>query len=205
METPSGATAISETGASVRLADLKFVLDQLQQMRIAGERFAGKLDMSRIGVMGHSLGAEVALSSLQSDPRLRTAVLLDPPIIDEDTAGTAKPVLLLAAGRERWSTNECTLWSNLRGPRMAVNLRGAGHFTPTDAEWMFKDAPGLISSGTLGSDKTIVLLRTVIAGFLDTHLRGAPVTSLSNVGLSGSRDALVTGRTRLCVSRPRPL
>jgi pimeloyl-ACP methyl ester carboxylesterase len=177
---------------STRLPDLKFVLDQLQLLRVPGAWFASKLDLSRIAVMGHSLGAEVALSSLQHDPRLRAAVLLDAPITDEDIVGTNKPVLLLAAGRERWSNEECSLWNSLRGPRLAVNLLHAEHFTPSDALWLFKDVPGLIATGKLGVDGTIAMLRALIVGFFDTHLRSRPGRFHSDFAISESAGALLT-------------
>jgi pimeloyl-ACP methyl ester carboxylesterase len=177
---------------SIRLADLKFIIDELERLNRAYGLFAGKLDIARVGVMGHSLGGEVALSSLQRDQRLRAAVLLDAPIISEDVVGTVKPVLVVAAGRERWSEQECTLWSNLLGPHLAVNLLRADHLTPTDAVWLFKDLQGFIPSGTVSAENNVALLRSLVAGFLDGNLRGVTGNALLNGALSGAQDTLVT-------------
>lgn len=184
---------------SVRLADVKFVLNQVQQGQFAGGMFGGKLDFSRMGVMGHSLGAEVALASLESDARLRAAVLLDAPIVEQDTRGTDKPVLILGAGRDRWSDEECSLWNNLRGPRLAVNLRGTAHLTPTDAVWLFRESPEFIPAGSQGPEKTVTLLRGLVAGFFDSHLRGNRDSSVLKPELARYRDALVTSQNQnLC-------
>jgi pimeloyl-ACP methyl ester carboxylesterase len=184
---------------SVRLADLKFVLDQMKLLRVPGAWFAGKLDLSRIAVMGHSLGAEVALASLQRDPRVHAAVLLDAPISDEDVGGTAKPLLILAAGRQHWTSQECQLWSNLSGPRLAVNLRGAQHLTPTDAVWLFKDVPGLAPPGAMGVENAVAALRNVIAGFLDTSLRGSTLNPLTRTTFSRYPDVLIASQNQsLC-------
>ena len=59
-------------------------------------------------------------------------------------------VLILAMGREQWSEDECRLWSDLRGPRLAVNLKGAEHVTPSDAVWLAK---GAIKTGPWGQRK----------------------------------------------------
>ena len=100
---------------SARLADVKFVLNELWRVDTTlGGPFHNRLDLTRIGVMGHSLGGEIALSILQHESRVRAAVWIDGVISDESIAGTAKPVLLLAAGREHWNQDECRLWSNLQ-------------------------------------------------------------------------------------------
>jgi pimeloyl-ACP methyl ester carboxylesterase len=184
----------------MRLADLKFVLDQLQKLQIPGAWFAGKLDLSRIAVMGHSLGAEVALSSLQRDPRVDAAVLLDAPIVDEDVRGTSKPVLLLIAGREPWSHAECQLWSNLRGPHLAVILNDADHFTPTDAVWLFRNLPGLALRSE--GDNAVTAIRNAVADFLDSNLRGSnarPITTFSY----GHSTVVRLGNQALCRENPR--
>lgn len=182
----------------VRLADLKFVLGALQRESVSGKWFAGKLDMARVGIMGHSLGGEVALASLQRDARWRAAVLLDAPIAKEDTGGTAKPLLLIAAGRQNWSHEECSLWSHLRGPHQAINLRDADHFTPTDAVWLFPNENGF-SPGRLRD--TVTLLRDIVGGFFDAHLRDLAAAPASFVKLSAYRDALITNQDQfLCSS-----
>lgn len=184
---------------SVRLTDLRFVLDQMKLLRVPGAWFADKLDLSRIAVMGHSLGAEAALSSLQRDSRVRAAVLLDAPITQEDSGGTAKPVLLLAAGRQRWSDEECRLWNNLHGPRLAANLRGAGHLTPTDAVWLFKDVSGLAPSGAMGAGNAVAAVRSLITGFLDASLRNG---TLSLPVFSPYHDLVLASQNQVLCPEP---
>ena len=118
---------------ATRIADLGFVLNELAFLNSRSDNpFSGKLDVSRIGVMGHSLGAVAAIMSLAQEPRFRAAVMIDAPMLTSVKA-TTKPVLILAAGRDQWTDDDCRLWNNLRGPRMAINLHGTEHLTPTDA------------------------------------------------------------------------
>jgi dienelactone hydrolase len=186
---------------SVRSADLKFVVDELERLNATNATeedspFAGRLDTSRIGLMGHSLGGLATISGVQQDPRFGSAVLLDAELGDETFAGTDKAVLILAAGRERWSESECALWSNLRGPRIAVNLRGAEHVTLTDAVWLAK---GAIKTGPMGPEKTIEGLRNYLAAFLDTNLRGKPIGPLLSGPSSEYPDAeVITQKQLLC-------
>ena len=82
---------------------------------------------------------------------------------------THTPVLVLTAGNYVPTQNDCQLWSHLLGPRLAMNLRGAEHITPTDAVWIANSA---IKTGTMGPDKTVAAVRNYIAAFLDANLRG---------------------------------
>jgi len=178
---------------AVRLGDLQFVLDELQRLNSETSPFTGKLDTSRIGVMGHSLGGEVSISSLEHEPRIRAGVLLDAVISDESSVGSGKPVLILAAGREEWSEEECSLWSHLRGVRFAVNLNGAEHFSVSDAIWLSSALPGFsVGTGTMGAAKTIAAVRNYIAVFFDANLQGEPLDPLLTGPASEYPDAIVT-------------
>jgi dienelactone hydrolase len=181
----------------VRSMDLKFVVDELASLnREASGPFAGKLDLTRLAVAGHSLGGLAALLGLKQDARFKAAVLLDASVPDGSASLTKTPVLVLAMGREQWSDEECRLWGDLRGPRMAVNFWGSEHLTPSDAAWLAK---GAVKTGAMRPEKTIEALRNYIAAFLDINLMGKPGNSLLNGPSAGYPDVLVTSQAeQLC-------
>ena len=184
---------------SVRSKDLKFVVDELARLNIeAGGPFAGKLDLTKVAVAGHSLGGLAALLGLKQDARFKAAVLLDASMSGGSASVTKKPVLVLAMGREQWSDEECQLWSDLRGPRFAVNLMGAEHLTPSDAVWLAK---GAIKTGSMGPEKSIAALRDYIGAFLDANLRGKPFDPLLTGPSSDYPDAEVTTETQSMCSK----
>ena len=175
---------------AVRLKDLRFVADDLK--RLNGEvngPFAGKLDLSRLAVAGHSLGGLAALLSLKQDGQFKSAVLLDASVPDGSASVTDTPVLVMTMGREQWSEEECRLWSDLRGPRIAVNLKGTEHLTPSDAVWLAK---GAIKTGTMGPEKTIAAMRDYIAAFLDANLRDHRSSPMLTGPSPNYADAAVT-------------
>ena len=174
---------------SVRVADLRFVVNELERLNAeSGGPFAGKLDTARLAVAGHSLGGMTALPAVLEDTRFRAGVLIDgwP---DTLTEATETPVLILAAGHAQWSEGERGLWNNLLGPRLAVNLRGAEHVTPSDLVWLAK---GGIKTGAMGPEKTIAAIRGYIAAFLDANLRGKPLDRLLAGPSSDYPDAVIT-------------
>jgi dienelactone hydrolase len=184
---------------SARPKDLKFVVDELARLNNeASGPFTGKLDLTRVAVAGHSLGGLAALLGLKQEARFKAAILLDARLSDGRASLTKTPVLVLAMGREQWSDEECRLWGDLRGPRFAVNLKGAEHLTPTDAVWLAK---GAIKTGSMGAEKTIAALRNYIAAFLDANLRGRQFDPLLTGPSSDYPDAGVTTETQSMCSK----
>jgi len=178
---------------ATRLADLQFVLDELQRLNASRTGpLAGRLDMSQVAVAGHSLGGMTALLSLELDPRFGAAISVDGVIPGASFGATDKPVLMLFAGRDAWDQGTCHLWSGLHGPRLALNFKGSEHLTPSDAVWLAK---GAIQTGTVGMESTVAAIRNYIAAFLDTNLRGNPTDPLLKGEASDDHDVEITTET----------
>jgi dienelactone hydrolase len=159
-----------------RLADFKFVLKELDRLNVTPQDpFAGKLDLSRVALAGHSLGGSAVLEGVAQEPRFKAGVVLDGASLNRFAAPTETPLFLLVTGREQWSVDECSLWSNLHKPRFAMKLPGADHLAVSDAVWLAK---GVVKTGNLGPDKTVNVLREYVAAFLDANLRGQTPSSL---------------------------
>ena len=63
----------------VRVADIRFALDQLDQLARLEPRspLAGHLDLQHVGIVGHSIGGATAVQTMASDPRFKVGVNLD--------------------------------------------------------------------------------------------------------------------------------
>ncbi len=182
-----------------RLKDLKFVLGQIALLN--GRRdgpFAGRFDLSKIVVAGHSLGGLTALLTI-SDPHVKGAVLIDPVLPDVLPGRTNKPVLILAADRENWALNECSLWSNLQGPRLAVSLHGTDHLAFSDWIWLSKDA---VQTGRMGPQKAMSAMREYVGAFLDGNLRGEPADPLLSGASLNYPDARITVQGQSLCGKP---
>ena len=193
-----------QLATSARLGDMKFLLAQLKALNGTRAPFSGKLDLQRIGVLGHSMGADTAMISLRQEPELQAAVLLDPIVLSAaSTRGTDKPVLLVSEGREEWSESECGLWTNLRGARLGVMFRGAEHLTPTDAVWLGDYVPAVhVETGSLGPEKTVAAIRNYVSSFFDAYLEGKSAGLLLNGLSSEYPEATITTRTRALCAGP---
>jgi predicted dienelactone hydrolase len=161
---------------AVRLDDLQFVLNELARLNAeSGGDFAGTLDLSRIGLVGHSLGGLTTLRALEREPRFKAGVLLDGLPEPHYAKPIPQPVLSLVAGHGRWDEDDCRLWDALHGPRLAVDLPGAEHVALSDAVWLMK---GLVKTGDPNPDRAIAAIREYVASFLDANLATqAPLSS----------------------------
>jgi pimeloyl-ACP methyl ester carboxylesterase len=161
---------------SVRLGDVRFVLDELVRLSShLDSPFAGHLDMASIAAAGHSLGALTAIEAAQQDQRIRAVSFIDGVLPDSTFEPTDKPVLILDAGREQWSDDERRLWNGLGGVRFSINLTNAEHVAPTDAVWL---ARGAIRTGRLSPEEAVAAVREYVAAFLDTALQGRSADAL---------------------------
>jgi dienelactone hydrolase len=173
----------------VRLLDLKAVLNEIERLNAQrSSPFTGKLDMAKIVIAGHSLGGLTAFLGTEVEPRLKAAIMLDGFMPDALGSASRKPVLILAAGRQRWDAGECRLWSNLQGPRLAVNLRGTEHVALSDWIWL---TPNAVQVGPMGSERTMAAVRDYVAAFLDTNLQGRPLHPLLTGPSADYPDAVV--------------
>jgi predicted dienelactone hydrolase len=180
----------------VRLDDLRFVLNTLQRLNAApGGDFAGRLDLTRIALVGHSLGGLTTLRALESEPRFKAAVLLDGLVPPHFPKAIEQPVLNLVVGRERWNEDDCRLWDALHGPRIAVNLPGAEHIALSDAVWLLQ---GVVKSGASTPDRAIAAIRKYVAGFLDESLRDSGPGSWSTGSAHDPGALVATGAQFLC-------
>jgi hypothetical protein len=190
---------------TVRIGDIKFVLGELPKLNtLSGGPLRQRLDLGRVGILGHSLGGDVAFASLQQQSVLKAAILLDSVLSPDSANGTSKPTLIIGEGRTKWQPNECKMWSNLTGPHLAVNFPHSGHDTPSDAIWLAPYFPSLdAGTGSLGRDQTIRSLRRYVVSFFDAYLRGmARSNVLNGLSLDTNGAVVTTSQRMLCGSRP---
>ena len=185
---PSATLAVA-----VRLSDLKFVMNELERInRQDKSPFFAAFDLSRVALAGHSLGGLTALLGIEAEPRFRAAVSLDGAAPGAWFAPTTKPVMMLVAGTDLWSEDNCHVWARLHGPRVAVHLKDSEHITPSDAIWLTDGA--IQTSG--GMEKTVAAIRDYVAAFLDVHLNAKAENHLLSAPSADYPDVGITTQTQ---------
>lgn len=125
-------------------ADIAFVLDQLTRLNTADEtgKFTGRLDLTRIGLLGHSFGGATALQFCRDDSRCKAGIDLDgAPLGNVVTEGIHQPFMFLLSDHSRESDPESqkiraniqSIYDRLPADiRQRLAIRGAHHFTFSD-------------------------------------------------------------------------
>jgi platelet-activating factor acetylhydrolase isoform II len=90
--------------ADYKMEDIKFVVDQLEKINKGSTVLAGHLDLTALGVFGHSLGGNAALEFCRIDNRCKAAVNLDGANWNEvGKVGLKKPAMIIAAEHPEFS------------------------------------------------------------------------------------------------------
>ena len=90
--------------ADYKTTDIKFVVDQLETINKGSTELTDRLDLTRLGVFGHSLGGNAALEFCRKDDRCKVAANLDGANWSKvGKVGLKKPAMIIAAEHPEFS------------------------------------------------------------------------------------------------------
>jgi dienelactone hydrolase len=183
---------------NVWIADLKFVLDQLQELNANDPtgRFKGRFDMQKVGLAGHSLGGATAAQFCHDDPRCAAGIDIDGmPFGNVIRDGLHQTFFFLMSDHSRESGSEPqTVERNIEsicdhipeGKRWGMTITGANHFTFSDQ--MFTKSPILMfflrRAGVMGSlekRRGLAITSACVHTFFDVYLKGAPADEMNSL------------------------
>ncbi|GII86576.1 esterase [Sphaerisporangium siamense] len=188
--TPKAIDKLLRKHARVRLADMRFVLDRLADLgRGRGPDasplpagLTGAPDLSRVGMVGQSLGGSVAAQLAHDDRRVDAAVNLDGSYVGPVArTGVSKPFLALAAGAHTRRSDPTwrSFWTASRGWKRELRFAGAGHGSFTDLQVILPQLAaksGKIPSGdligTIAPARSVAAQRAYVTAFFELHLKG---------------------------------
>jgi dienelactone hydrolase len=194
---------------ALRRDDARFVLDKLHELaagvnpdverRKLPEGLGRSLDLTRIGMFGHSLGGATTVQTMANDDRVIAGIDLDGTVFpdidpllsprEELNAAMAllasrisnRPFMFMSsggAGPDRFfGPFLSSFWSNLYGWRRFVSLSHSGHYSYTDNELLFKQC---ISAGILPLPNRAGVIDRWLRG-RDTALLDAPSTQFPEI------------------------
>jgi len=194
---------------SVRVDDVQFVLDQLELLRDGGNPdhehrslpsgLGTCLDLSRVGMFGHSAGGFTTLQTMYQDPRIDAGINMDGSLgynIAEGDFGEAtvhgvdRPFMLMGAGlsgaqrlphTHQHAMDWKSVWKNSTGWKLDLYLPEAEHFSFTDHQVILPQLddklgiPNWIQEGMIGSinsQHAVDSSRVYVRAFFDQHLLG---------------------------------
>ncbi|MEV4611428.1 Tat pathway signal protein [Kitasatospora sp. NPDC049258] len=201
MVAPGDPDPFIRKALAIRVEDTRFVLDQLRLLAAGrnpdadGRRLpaglGGALDLSRVGMFGHSMGGTAAALAMDADPRIDAGIDLDGNLTNFDGSlmpvaehGLDRPFLLLGKDGE---TDTGPGWQAFRdhtpGWTRQLTLLGSEHASFTDAEALIPQlgldpAVRAADIGTIDPADAIRTTEAYLAGYFDRWLRGSCGTLL---------------------------
>jgi dienelactone hydrolase len=168
-----------------RVDDVGFVLGELARIN-AGHVLPGfrhRLDLARVGMVGHSLGGAAAANAIAAGLPIRAGLNMDgrvwPPASNPGVV-IERPFLQFGAESHNRYTDPtwAAFWANLHGWRRELQIDGAGHNDFTDLGLLL-DQLGLdkhaLFPGGFGSirpARAIEIQQAYVRAFFTQHLRG---------------------------------
>lgn len=184
---PGQTVEVAKQMIATRVRDTRFVLDQLEVLA-RERRLPVGLDLSRVGMFGHSAGGFTAGETMVTDRRIDAGADLDGSMAYSQanrdfgrvaTEGLDRPFLLMSAGTHSAASDAS--WSeflvNQRGWHLQLHLPAGRHFSYTDYQTMVPRL-GLGAEvtvpvvGTVDPVRSVAAQRAYVVAFFDEHLRG---------------------------------
>lgn len=198
--------AALRTALDARVADSRFVLDQLERLE-RGENpdaerdplprgLAGALDLSRVGMYGHSYGGFTSGETMHHDRRVDAGINIDGAMRSDQVGevvkhGLDRPFMLVGADFEvdgrliAHSHVETELdptwhqfWPNQRGWKRDLHFDGAAHLGFTDLQFAVPQLGDLVAPdrrrqvvGWIDAERSMDAQRAYFGGFFDLHLK----------------------------------
>ncbi|MCC3160345.1 hypothetical protein LJ737_24125 [Hymenobacter sp. 15J16-1T3B] len=186
------------------VADFRFVRRQLDELNAAPDSpVRGRLNLSRVGAVGHSIGGTAAVGAAQAGALLGAVANLDGDFDEAETTGRlAQPVLYLTSeppgldGQpvETWEQQDRSearrqrVWAQLQAPAPAayrVRLPGFYHSNFQDAALLPPAAvPAKLRQhrfGRVDGAQGLRLTAELLTAFFDAELRGHAAEALPQV------------------------
>ncbi|MEV4628197.1 lipase [Micromonospora sp. NPDC049523] len=202
-------TALNHVLLRTRVQDTRFVLDRLADLdagrnpdadaRRLPSGLTRSLDLSRVGMFGHSAGGFTAAEAMLVDRRIDAGIDMDGSMAYSFSAndfgevtrrGLDRPFMLMGAGlssgqphNHLGASDWASFWANSTGWQRDLYVAQGEHFTFTDYPVLLPqldaafDLPaGLVTSsiGTVDPARITASLRTYVPAFFDAHLRQRP-------------------------------
>jgi predicted dienelactone hydrolase len=179
------------------LADLRFVLDRLQDLdrRDPAGLLTARLDLSRVGYLGASFGGSVVVQALAEEPRIRAGIAQDgKPYFFENAAVVRRPLMYMQsadpyiassdAQLAKWGitsrefklaeqdhyARQMQLFSYAQAPIYNVFFRGTDHLTFSDL-YLVVRLPG---RQLIDIRQAHRMINRYTFAFFDRYLNGIP-------------------------------
>lgn len=168
--------------------DIGFLLDEMARWDggegEGGRVFNGRLDLTQVGVFGHSTGGGAAVTFCNRDSRCRAVVGLDSWVEPLDPATIHLPQPFMSLSTPRWlgeanNANGQQIFNQLTRQGYQLKIANTEHFDFSDLPLFSPLTPQLGLSGTINSQYSQQIVNAYLVAFFDQTLKNQPTDLLN--------------------------
>lgn len=177
--------AIGRFADDVLVADVRFVLDQLAEMNSRDAFWRGRIDMSKIGIMGHSMGGTTAALATKEERLISAGINLDGstfPGMNNDVRPVElhKPLLFIATEEHESGEGRAREYSGSKSNTYYVVIPG-DHLSFTDKRLVQSRFLSQSQTNNMSWQRallTVEITRSLVEEFFGKYLKGNTAPSL---------------------------
>ena len=178
--------AIGRFAEDVLVADVRFVLDKLEEMNSRDSFWRGHMDMSKIGIVGHSMGGTTAALATKQERRILAGVNLDGstfPGMNEDVRPVElhKPLLFIATEEHASGEGRAREYSGSEMNTYYVTVPGSDHLSFTDKRLVQSHFLAKSKVNKISWERALLVVeitRSLVDEFFGKYLKGTSAPSL---------------------------
>ncbi len=148
--------------------DIRFVIDQLDSLNRSDERFKGKLDLGRLGVMGMSMGGIATGQACLIEPRIKAGMNIDGGLLG-DLADTVVTQPMFYMGSKRFVGYHEVFADHAAGDAYTLIIGDADHYDFTDFTLLHREH---LMIGSVDGQRMLDIMNDYTLAFFDLYLRG---------------------------------
>jgi len=171
--------------------DSKFVLDILTDMNSNDDKYKGHLDLSNVGMYGHSFGGAATTICCFEDSRFKAGLTLDGVVYTDYITGEIdKPILMMyAESRFSNDTIDQYFWEKCVNDAYQITVKGSSHYGYTDIGILLDHFVPLIPAeplgfGSINAKRLVNITKSFEIAFFEAYLKNMsnePIFELSNL------------------------
>ena len=185
----------------IRVADVRFVIDQLARPEALSPPLrGGRIDASKVAVIGHSFGGAASIAASTEDPRVVAAANIDgTPYGDLPDRQLARPFLLLQSDHaesrhgDRFNDGNGKLLAHTTAPGFHYEIKRANHYSFTDAPFFFAPPGRWLLAQVMGGGRGPAATQQAAADILAAFLAGPLTGAASDVAAAAALHPDVLG------------
>ena len=160
-----------DTVLRVRTADIQFMVDEMEKMNSGNINniFSNKLDLSRLGILGHSMGGAVAGQVCSTDNRFKACVNLDGFQWGNVVKNVIKQPFMIMQSETFAGANDFIL-NQFKNKFYLVTIKDSKHMNFDDNQIIMPSTKLIGMTGKIDAKEMLEITNNLITSFFDKYI-----------------------------------